>query len=383
MKKSIFYAMNYDMPEVGRLPHALLVQRRQGTGENVRPLLRALGHGQDHALRRPQSRLIGDDEHGWSDHGVFNFEGGCYAKCIKLSKTGEPEIWNAIKFGSSLRTRSSTITRVPDYDSAKLTENTRVTYPVDFIEGGHPQRLRAPQEHHLPHRRRLRRDAPGQQAHAEQAMYYFINGYTSKLAGTEAGVTEPEPNFSPCFGGVVPAPPAHRSTPSMLAEKIKQHGANVWLLNTGWTGGPYGVGSRFKLAYTRALVTAILNGSLAKAEYTPTRSSACRSPRRRPGVVPRERPQAPQHVEGRRGVRRAKAKGARQARVPRQRSTTPPVLSRCPIAISERNHHALHSSLQDAAQTYTSAGFQVVHIGFQRWARDHAPELDLANWRRQ
>ena len=212
--------------------------------------------------------MIGDDEHGWSDHGVFNFEGGCYAKCIRLSQEGEPQIWDAIRFGSVLENvKLDDSSRIPDYDSDMYTENTRVTYPVDFIPGAvipsvgdHPRNvifLAADAFGVLPPVARLSR---------EQAMYYFINGYTSKLAGTEAGVTEPTPNFSPCFGGpFLPRPPMVYA--QWLARRIEEHDANVWLLNTGWTGGAYGEGSRFKLAYTRAFVTAILNGSLASGEF--------------------------------------------------------------------------------------------------------------------
>jgi len=270
MKKSIFYAMNYDMPEVGVFPMHCSCNVDRKTGDNAALFFGLSGTGKTTLSADPHRALIGDDEHGWSDTGVFNFEGGCYAKCIKLSKEGEPEIWNAIRFGSVLEnTVVDPVTRVPDYDSAKLTENTRVTYPVDFIEGavipsvcGHPKNvifLTADAYGVMP---------PVSKLTPEQAMYYFVNGYTSKLAGTEAGVKEPEPNFSPCFGGVfLPRPPI--SYAQQLAEKIKKHNANVWLLNTGWTGGPYGTGSRFKLAYTRAFVTAILNGSLANAKFTP------------------------------------------------------------------------------------------------------------------
>jgi phosphoenolpyruvate carboxykinase (ATP) len=268
MKKSIFYAMNYDMPEAGVFPMHCSCNVDRATGQNPALFFGLSGTGKTTLSADPHRALIGDDEHGWSDQGVFNFEGGCYAKCIKLSKEGEPEIWNAIRFGSVLEnTVIDPKTRQPDYDSAKLTENTRVTYPVDFIEGavipsvcGHPKNvifLTADAYGVMP---------PVSKLSPEQAMYYFMNGYTSKLAGTEAGVTEPQPNFSPCFGGVfLPRPPVTYA--QQLAEKIKQHGANVWLLNTGWTGGPYGTGKRFSLKYTRAFVTAILDGSLAKAEY--------------------------------------------------------------------------------------------------------------------
>ncbi|MCC6971671.1 MAG: phosphoenolpyruvate carboxykinase (ATP), partial [Phycisphaerales bacterium] len=210
---------------------------------------------------------------------------GCYAKCIKLSKEGEPQIWNAIRFGSVLEnTVIDPSTRIPDYDSAKLTENTRVTYPVDFIDaavipsvGGHPKNvifLTADAYGVIP---------PVSKLTPEQAMYYFINGYTSKLAGTEAGVTEPQPNFSPCFGGVfLPRPPVEYA--KQLAENIKKHCANVWLLNTGWSGGPYGVGRRFSLKYTRAMVTSILDGSLANAAFKPDPIFALPLPDSVPGV---------------------------------------------------------------------------------------------------
>ncbi|MFA6046226.1 MAG: phosphoenolpyruvate carboxykinase (ATP), partial [Phycisphaerales bacterium] len=270
IKKSIFYAMNFDMPEVGVFPMHCSCNVDKATGGNPALFFGLSGTGKTTLSADPNRALIGDDEHGWGDQGVFNFEGGCYAKCIKLSQEGEPEIWNAIRFGSVLEnTVVDPVTRVPDYDSAKYTENTRVTYPVDFIEGavipsvcGHAKNvifLTADAYGVMP---------PVSKLTEAQAMYYFLNGYTSKLAGTEAGVVEPEPNFSACFGGVfMPRPPV--SYAQQLAERIKKYDAHVWLLNTGWTGGPYGTGSRFKLAYTRAFVTAILNGSLAKAKFVP------------------------------------------------------------------------------------------------------------------
>ncbi|MEX2219277.1 MAG: phosphoenolpyruvate carboxykinase (ATP) [Phycisphaerales bacterium] len=285
MKKSIFYAMNFDMPEAGVFPMHCSANVDKADPSNVALFFGLSGTGKTTLSADPDRALIGDDEHGWSDRGVFNFEGGCYAKCIKLSRQGEPEIWNAIRFGSVLEnTVIHPETRVPDYDSPRLTENTRVTYPVDFIEGavipsvgGHPKNVIF-----------LTADAfgvipPVSRLSPEQAMYFFINGYTSKLAGTEAGVTEPQPNFSPCFGGpFLPRPPQVYA--QMLADKIKTHSAGVWLLNTGWTGGPYGTGSRFKLAYTRAMVTAILNGSLAKAEFKPDPILGLPLPTAVPGV---------------------------------------------------------------------------------------------------
>ncbi|MFM9995727.1 MAG: phosphoenolpyruvate carboxykinase (ATP) [Phycisphaerales bacterium] len=287
MKKSIFYAMNYDMPEVGVFPMHCSANVAKNDPSNVALFFGLSGTGKTTLSADPDRALIGDDEHGWSDRGVFNFEGGCYAKCIKLSKEGEPQIWNAIRFGSVLEnTVIDAPSRVPDYDSAKLTENTRVTYPVDFIDGavipsvgGHPKNVIF-----------LTADAygvvpPVSRLTPEQAMYYFMNGYTSKLAGTEAGVTEPQPNFSPCFGGVfLPRPPIVYA--KMLAEKVKQHKANVWLLNTGWSGGAYGVGQRFKLAYTRAFVTAILNGTLNAAKFSPDPVFGLPIPAAVPGVPP-------------------------------------------------------------------------------------------------
>ncbi|MGA1056158.1 MAG: phosphoenolpyruvate carboxykinase (ATP) [Phycisphaerales bacterium] len=267
IKKSIFYAMNYDLPAKGVFPMHCSANVAHGDPSNVALFFGLSGTGKTTLSADPDRDLIGDDEHGWSDEGVFNVEGGCYAKCIRLSKAGEPEIWNAIRFGSVLENVvMDPRTRVPDYDSDAKTENTRVTYPVDFIEnaripsvGGHPKHvifLTADAFGVLPPLSRLT---------PEQAMYYFVNGYTSKLAGTEAGVTEPQPNFSPCFGGpFLPRSPLVYA--EMLAEKIRRHGAKVWLLNTGWTGGPYGVGERFKLAWTRTFVSRILDGSLDAAE---------------------------------------------------------------------------------------------------------------------
>lgn len=267
IKKSIFYAMNFDMPEAGVFPMHCSSNVDHHDPNNVALFFGLSGTGKTTLSADPNRGLIGDDEHGWSSKGVFNFEGGCYAKCIRLSKEGELEIWNAIRFGSVLENVVLHEDRVPDYDDDSLTENTRVTYPVEYIENsiipsaaGHPKNvifLTADAFGVLP---------PVSKLNREQAMYYFINGYTSKLAGTETGITEPQPNFSPCFGGpFLPRPP--KVYADMLAERIDQHGADVWLLNTGWSGGPYGVGSRVKLASTRAMVNAILDGSLRRADF--------------------------------------------------------------------------------------------------------------------
>jgi phosphoenolpyruvate carboxykinase (ATP) len=208
--------------------------------------------------------LIGDDEHGWSDNNVFNFEGGCYAKCVNLTEEKEPQIWNAIKPGALVENvRFFEGTDTPNYDDISVTENTRVAYPIDYIDniavpsiGDAPQNiffLTADAFGVLPPISKL---TPG------QAMYQFISGYTAKVAGTEAGVTEPQATFSACFGQVfLPLHPTKYA--EMLGEKLHQHpNVNVWLVNTGWTGGPYGVGSRMKLSYTRAMITAALEGEL-------------------------------------------------------------------------------------------------------------------------
>ena len=268
IKKSIFYAMNYDLPDMKVFPMHCSCNVDRKDHSNVALFFGLSGTGKTTLSADPNRDLVGDDEHGWSEKGVFNMEGGCYAKCIKLSREGEPEIWDAIRFGSVLEnTVIDPTTRIPDYDSSAKTENTRVTYPVSYIKNArmpsvasHPRNvifLTADAFGVLP---------PVSRLTPEQAMYYFLNGYTSKLAGTEAGVTEPMPNFSACFGGpFMPRPPMRYA--EMLRDRIATHKSDVWLLNTGWTGGPYGTGSRFKLAYTRAFVTAILDGSLRSAKF--------------------------------------------------------------------------------------------------------------------
>jgi len=269
IKKSIFYAMNYDLPDMNVFPMHCSCNVDRKDPSNVALFFGLSGTGKTTLSADPNRDLVGDDEHGWSERGVFNMEGGCYAKCIKLSREGEPEIWDAIRFGSVLEnTVIDPATRMPDYDSSAKTENTRVTYPVSYIKNArtpsvatHPRNvifLTADAFGVLP---------PVSRLTPEQAMYYFLNGYTSKLAGTEAGVTEPQPNFSACFGGpFMPRPPMRYA--DMLRDRIATYKSDVWLLNTGWTGGPYGSGSRFKLAYTRAFVTAILDGSLRSATFT-------------------------------------------------------------------------------------------------------------------
>ncbi len=285
MKKSIFYAMNHELPDRDVLPMHCSCNVDRENRDDVALFFGLSGTGKTTLSADPARPLIGDDEHGWSEHGVFNLEGGCYAKCIRLSREGEPQIWDAIRFGSVLENVVlDTITREPDYDDASRTENTRVTYPIEHIPGaitpsvaGHPRNvlfLAADAFGVLPPVSRLTR---------EQAMYYFMNGYTSKLAGTEAGVGEPQPVFSPCFGGpFLPRPPGVYA--DALARRITEHDADVWLLNTGWTGGPAGEGRRFPIAHSRALVAAILDGSLRDAEYVEHPIFGLLVPTRVPGV---------------------------------------------------------------------------------------------------
>jgi phosphoenolpyruvate carboxykinase (ATP) len=229
------------------------------------------GTGKTTLSADPNRQLIGDDEHGWSDRGVFNFEGGCYAKCIWLSREQEPQIWNAIRFGTVLENVAmDSETRELDYNSDRITENTRAAYPIEFIEnavvpsvGGHPRNvifLTADAFGVLPPISRLT---------PEQAMYHFLSGYTAKVAGTERGLgKEPEATFSACFGApFLPRKPGVYA--NMLGEKLRRHRATCWLVNTGWVGGPYGVGQRMKLAYTRAMLNAALSGELEKVPMTP------------------------------------------------------------------------------------------------------------------
>lgn len=287
MKKSLFYAMNYDMPERGVLPMHCSANVSRSDPADVALFFGLSGTGKTTLSADPNRLLIGDDEHGWGPSGVFNFEGGCYAKCIDLTREKEPQIWDAIRFGSVLENLEiDEASHEPLYASQRYTENTRATYPIDYIDNavvpsiaGHPRNvvfLTADANGVLPPVSRLSPD---------QAMYYFINGYTSKLAGTELGVKEPTPNFSACFGApFLPRPAAVYA--QMLAERIARHDTAVWLLNTGWSGGPYGVGSRFKLAYTRAMVTAILGGALAKAPTSPEPVFGLGIPAGVPGVPP-------------------------------------------------------------------------------------------------
>ena len=267
IKKSIFTILNYKLPLQGVL--SMHCSANIGAAGDTALFFGLSGTGKTTLSSDPERRLIGDDEHGWSDTGVFNFEGGCYAKVIKLSQEAEPQIYTTTRrFGTILENVViDPETRALDLDDASMTENTRGSYPIDFIDnaemsgrGGHPHNvvmLTADAYGVLPPIARLSADA---------AMYHFLSGYTARVAGTEKGVTEPKATFSTCFGA--PFLPLNPNVYArMLGEKIAKHGARVWLVNTGWTGGPYGVGKRMKIAYTRAMITAALTGQLDNVQY--------------------------------------------------------------------------------------------------------------------
>ncbi|MDX6269874.1 MAG: phosphoenolpyruvate carboxykinase [Acidobacteriota bacterium] len=268
-KKSVFTILNYLLPQRGVM--SMHCSANVGDAGDVAIFFGLSGTGKTTLSADPERQLIGDDEHGWSDDGVFNFEGGCYAKVIRLSPEAEPDIYRTTRmFGTVLENVVyDPETRALDLDDAAKTENTRAAYPLTSIpnivpEGhaGHPQNIIM-----------LTADAfgvlpPVARLTPEQAMYHFLSGYTAKIAGTERGVTEPEATFSTCFGA--PFMVLHPGTyAKLLGEKLKEHKANCWLVNTGWSGGPYGEGQRMKIKYTRAMIRAILNGSLAEVETQP------------------------------------------------------------------------------------------------------------------
>jgi phosphoenolpyruvate carboxykinase (ATP) len=288
LKKSVFTILNYLLPGQGVLP--MHCSANVGSDGQVALFFGLSGTGKTTLSADPTRRLIGDDEHGWSDNGVFNFEGGCYAKCIRLSEEREPQIWKAIRFGSVLENvMVDPDTRGLDFDSDELTENTRAAYRIEFIDNaitpslaGHPTNivfLAADAFGVLPPIARLT---------PEQAMYHFLSGYTAKLAGTERGLgSEPSATFSTCFGEpFLPRPPQVYA--GMLGEKMRRHEVRCWLVNTGWVGGAYGTGKRIALPYTRAMVNAAIEGRLEGAPVEPHPVFGV--------LVPKECPEVPAEV---------------------------------------------------------------------------------------
>lgn len=267
MKKGIFTVLNYILPQE---KNVLSMHCSANIGEqgDTAIFFGLSGTGKTTLSADPNRKLIGDDEHGWSGTTVFNFEGGCYAKCVDLTKEKEPQIFDAIKFGTLLENiRFYEGTRTPDYTNTTVTENTRAAYPIYSVDNiAVPSIGTTPKNIFF-----LTADAfgvlpPISKLTPEQAMYHFISGYTAKVAGTEAGVTEPQATFSACFGkAFLPLHPGKYAV--LLGEKLKESGANVWLVNTGWTGGAYGTGQRMKLSFTRAMITAALRGELNNVEY--------------------------------------------------------------------------------------------------------------------
>ena len=268
IKKGIFTVLNYVLP----LHHNVLSMHCSANMDekgNTALFFGLSGTGKTTLSADPQRKLIGDDEHGWTNEGVFNFEGGCYAKCIDLNEEKEPEIFHAIRPGALVEnTNFYPNTNQIDFSNKAITENTRVSYPLHYIcNAKEPSTGNTPTNIFF-----LTCDAYGvlppiSKLNPAQAMYQFISGYTAKVAGTEAGVTEPKSTFSACFGA--PFLPLHPGKyAGMLGEKLRKHQVRVWLINTGWTGGSYGEGNRIKLAYTRAMISAALSGQLDNVEYT-------------------------------------------------------------------------------------------------------------------
>jgi phosphoenolpyruvate carboxykinase (ATP) len=265
IKKSVFSAMNYYLPARGILP---MHCSSNTTGDNTAVFFGLSGTGKTTLSTDPRRALIGDDEHGWGPNGIFNFEGGCYAKMIRLSAESEPEIFaTSRRFGTILENVVLDADRVPDFDDDSLAENSRGSYPLEFIDnrvpegmGGQPQNvvfLTADAFGVLPPIARLTPD---------QAAYHFISGYTAKVAGTEIGIVEPKAAFSSCFGA--PFMPSHPMVyAALLIEKMAAHGAQAWLINTGWTGGAYGTGKRMSIKDTRTLLNAAIDGTLGNVEY--------------------------------------------------------------------------------------------------------------------
>ncbi|HYH57158.1 MAG TPA: phosphoenolpyruvate carboxykinase (ATP), partial [Anseongella sp.] len=266
IKKAVFSVLNFLLPRRGVLP--MHCAANAGEKGDTAIFFGLSGTGKTTLSADPARRLIGDDEHGWETGGLFNFEGGCYAKCAGLSEEKEPQIYRAIRFGSLLENTSFFgNSRETDFSDTSKTENSRTAYPLTYIaraaspsRGDHPRNiffLTADAFGVLPPISRLT---------VEQAMYHFISGYTAKIAGTETGVTEPRATFSACFGkAFLPLHPERYAR--LLGSRLREHKANVWLVNTGWTGGSYGTGSRIKLEHTRAMVAAALLGRLKRTAY--------------------------------------------------------------------------------------------------------------------
>jgi phosphoenolpyruvate carboxykinase (ATP) len=284
MKKGIFSVLNYILPHE-RNVLSMHCSANVGSEGDTAIFFGLSGTGKTTLSADPERQLIGDDEHGWASGTVFNFEGGCYAKCVDLSAEKEPQIFNAIRFGALLEnTEYVQGSRTVDYGNIRKTENTRAAYPIYLIDnflnpsiGGSPKNiffLTADAFGVLPPISRLT---------TGQAMYHFISGYTAKVAGTEVGVTEPQATFSACFGkAFLPLHPTRYA--ELLGQKLKESKVNVWLVNTGWCGGPYGVGSRIKLNYTRALISAALKGELDHVDYQRTPFFGLNTPVSCPGV---------------------------------------------------------------------------------------------------
>jgi phosphoenolpyruvate carboxykinase (ATP) len=287
MKKSVFTTLNYYLPAKGVMP--MHCSANVGPDGDSAIFFGLSGTGKTTLSADPARTLIGDDEHGWGKDGIFNFEGGCYAKCIKLSKEAEPEIYAASKrFGAVLENVVlDPNTREPDFDDGSKTENTRSAYPLDFIPNA-SRTGRAGQPKNVV---MLAADAfgvlpPIAKLTPAQAMYHFLSGYTAKVAGTERGLgSEPQPEFSTCFGSpFLPLDPSVYG--NMLRELIARHNVDCWLVNTGWTGGKYGTGRRMPIKVTRALLTAALNGSLRNADFRTDKYFGFAVPTSLPGVEP-------------------------------------------------------------------------------------------------
>ena len=267
IKKGRFTVLNYILPHEKKVL-SMHCSANIGVKGDTAIFFGLSGTGKTTLSADPFRKLIGDDEHGWDEESVFNFEGGCYAKCVNLTNEKEPQIFGAIKFGTLLENvRFKEEGNEVDYENVSVTENTRAAYPIDFIENAvEPSIGKAPKNIFF-----LTADAfgvlpPISKLTIGQAMYHFISGYTAKVAGTEAGVTEPQTTFSACFGK--PFLPLHPTKyAELLGEKLKKDEINVWLINTGWTGGSYGAGERIKLKYTRAMITAALSGDLNNVGY--------------------------------------------------------------------------------------------------------------------